>query len=244
MESLTGTTGKELILPLILPYFEKIGFVYKKTRNKDINLHRKTKSGKDLVYISSHNYSPGIYFYISFQKSIDQIEDISDVFKDSMGIEKLHRYTISMIAWSPDRLGHMIMPYCTNERLVKETADIILDRCERIYLPILDKYDDIFELDNLLNGENMWWDDVGLDRSKIFDMQGFYYKRFIVARLAGRKNIQEVFDYSKATFEDFAKNENWDDEYKIYDNDGWFDKIMEILKDVEPLTPPSYVSSP
>lgn len=235
MESLTGTTGKELLLPKILPFFEEQGFFYKKSRNKDIQLIRKVDFNIDEVYISSSNYSPEIKFFFNVSKKIEAIEKYADTFKQKIGEEILERDTIWTMASSPDKLRYMDLPFCSNETHIKETADIIIDYCDKIYLPILNKYDDIIELDNYINGEAKWWDDQDLDKSKPFRMRGFYYKRFIVAKLAGRKNIQELYDYSKQTFENFAKDQDWDDEYKIYDN-GWFDIIMKILKDVKPKT--------
>jgi hypothetical protein len=231
MESLTGTTGKDLLLPYLLPYFQNIGFEYKKSRNKDLVFKRKTNGGLDTVYISSNNYSPSITFYFNLEKTIDSVEQFADLFKKKIGEEIIHRDTIRIMALGPDKRGYMNLPFCSNESHIKETADIIIDYCNRVYLPILDKNDNIVEFDNLINGEDKWWADQGLDKSKPFSMEGFYYKRFIVAKLAGRENIQELYDYSKQTFENFAKDQDWDDEYKIYNN-GWFDIIMDILKDV------------
>ena len=81
MESLTGTTGKELMLPYILPYFENQGFIYKKSRNKDIVMIRKVGNNIDEIYISSSNYSPEIRFFFNVSKIFEAVEKFADIFK-------------------------------------------------------------------------------------------------------------------------------------------------------------------
>ncbi len=236
MEKLTGTEGKELIMPLVLPYFESIGFVCKKSKNKDINLFRKTSSGTDYIYITSNNYSPLIYFQFGLFKIIESVEKYSDMVKANLGLENLGKETIFICPTAPDNLRHMDMPACTNELHVKESAEIIIDKCKNNFIPLFDKFNDINELDKYINGNDKWWGDRGWDISKILDFPrfGFYYKRFIIAKLAGRQNIQELYDFSKLNYENHAKNDGWPEEDSIYDN-GWFEVVMNVLKDVEPL---------
>ena len=85
------------------------------------------------------------------------------------------------------------MPKMENEIDVKNSCELLIQFLENIGLLYLDRFEDIKELDNEINGVNYWTDDILMP----FDTRGYFaQKRMIIARLANQGNFDKVMQKS------------------------------------------------
>ena len=83
-----------------------------------------------------------------------------------------------------------------NEAEAKVAVDMIIDFMQKDALPLLDKFNDLREIDKIINGDDFWITDWQMP----FNLGGgnFYAKRLVIAKLAGgQKRLEEVIEKFK-----------------------------------------------
>jgi hypothetical protein len=115
----------------------------------------------------------------------------------------------------------------------KDVCERIIKRSEEVVFPLLSRFEDLREIDKVINNlDDLWYDDW----MKPFDLGGnFYVKRFIIAKLSGNPRYEEladrVFDMIDKKMEEQGRDERAD---RVSLNKP-IPYTVHFLKDIKPL---------
>ena len=127
--------------------------------------------------------------------------DIKDLYTMASGYENIHKIKTGTY-----------LPQMQTEADVKLSVDMIIDFLTKDGFPLLDKSNDLREIDKAINGDDFWITDSNMP----FNLGGnFYVKRLIIAKLAGnpkydevvRKNYEGLADQIKSEGNSFEVNQ-------------------------------------
>ena len=181
------------------------GFKEKKNGNNSLEYVRKNKNGYDGFAIGTVDYNPIQISRYSVYKYIDVLEKITEQINKSVKLSPpIDKDTLS-IAFGyigfhqiKNKGGALIstyLPQMQTEEDVKLSVDMIIDFMQKDALPLLDRFNDIREIDKVINGDDFWFDDW----QREFNLGGnFTEKQFIIAKLVGgQKHLEEVIEKHK-----------------------------------------------
>ena len=196
--------AKQYTLKYITDIFISNGFTEKKKSSSDIEFVRKTVYGEDGMYLHYKDYNPIQVIDYYFYKRITAVNKVIKVIGDSIKLNPpINRETHSLVfnyvtlKQMKNQGGALVstyLPQMQTEADVKVSVDMIIDFLEKDAIPLLDKFNDIREIDKVINGDDFWI----TDWQKPFNFGGnFYVKRLIVAKLAGgQKILEEVVEWT------------------------------------------------
>ena len=216
------------------------GFKEKKSAGTDLVYRRKVDDSFDGLGIGSVDYNPIQILRYSIYKRIDSVEnimtdignalgdresfpDIKGLYTMASGYENIHKIKTGTY-----------LPQMQTEADVKLSVDMIIDFLTKDGLPLLDKLNDIREIDKVINGDDFWITDWQMP----FNLGGgnFYAKRLIIAKLAGgQEHLERV---AKKNYEGLAeqiKLEGNSFEVNTTDLSLPIPFTVEYLKNVEPI---------
>ena len=189
------------------------GFKEKKSVGTDLVYRRKVDDGFDGLGIGSVDYNPIQILRYSIYKRIDSVEnimtnignalddrknfpDIKDLYTMASGYENIHKIKTGTY-----------LPQMQTEADVKLSVDMIIDFLTKDGFPLLDKSNDLREIDKAINGDDFWITDWQMP----FNLGGgnFYAKRLVIAKLArGQKHLEVVIEKDKLAFIESEKEQS------------------------------------
>lgn len=205
---MTGTEAKALIIKNATPYFEQKGWKLKKVRWNEAIFVNKKNEYFDIIGISTTDYNPEQLIGYGLGKRIEAVEAVMKKIESKTPFDlplKSDDTTLNILD-KGDSLKREDKSYCTSEEDVIYNLGKIFNYLDEHALPLLEKFNDLREIDNLINGEGeKFWDS---DWKKPFNLAGrFDTRRLITAKLSGRKDFDELIDKVYESIEaESAKN--------------------------------------
>lgn len=231
--------AKEFTIKHINQFFEENVFKLSKTRDSQVKYIRKTEFGFDGYASGTVDYNPIQIIRYSFFKRINIIEDIAlEVFKRTKVISNpVDKNSLSLaFGYGGLVLGKYVdtyLPECSSENDIINCVADIIDFSKNHALPLIEKANNLKFLDNEINGENFW----ETDWQKKFNLGGnFDIKRLIIAKLADNPNFEEVVDKNYKAIEKASEESGYPFTYNRNDLSMPVPCVLEILKDVKPLS--------
>ena len=228
---------------ITIKYIDKFmtynGFKLMKNSSSEAIYKRKTILGYDIFGSSPTNYNPLQMLGFGVSKIIKPIEDVTKEINKHVQLNPpIHSNTrsLALLNYKLDRgkeSARMSKPETTEED-VKEYAEEVMEYLKTSALPLLDKFNDLREIDKVINGDDFWI----TDWQKPFNLGGnFYVKRLIIAKLAGgQKHLEEVIEKDKLAFIESEKEQGRVANLGVYeDMNNAVGFTVNYLKNVGPL---------
>ena len=118
-------------------------------------------------------------------------------------------------------LGEMV-----TENDVKNCVDRMIDFFVNTAFPMLEKFNDLREIDKIINGSDLWINDW--DKPiKVNGGGGFFLNRIIIAHLVNNPKFDEIVAFQRAYFDEQVKGE-----YAVgfYEHQKSLNNLLNILK--------------
>lgn len=192
---MTGKQAKELFIKYGENQFNEIGFHIKKTRDIGIEFYREIETGFEEINIGTLDYNPVRVFQFSIGKRVNALENIVKKLPLTMLtdneylIKEMQNNTaISLYYLDKNDIAHIQLRETArtgNESEVNDSISIILKYIKETALPNFQLFNNLKNIDNLINGdgENFWEDDI--PKTKPFNLAHLFYpRRLIIAKLA------------------------------------------------------------
>ena len=210
---LSKRQAKELELVYLSPFFESNGFKLKKTSTSEYDFNKKHKAGRDVIFIGHLEAFPGSKIEFTVMKEINEIEShLGNILRglDESRNKKVYNASVKFsISSINDLRTNNYMPEMLNEADVVKSCEIVEDFMVKTGFKMLERFNNIKELDREINGENFWKTDWKMP----FNLGGdFDIKRIVIAWLAENPNFEEVVN---KTYEIMSQNS--DGTYYDYD---------------------------
>lgn len=209
MWKLTKIQAKELELKYLKGFFEEKKFKIRKGGGADFDFIRKNPSGNEIVYFTHLEAFPGVQQEFYILKEINEIEFHYEAILNGLGQKfSKHKYPRSLKFWKGSIEGlnsNRYMPEMLNEADVEASCEIVKGFMNNTGFPLLNRFNDIKELDTEINGSIFWTTDWQMP----FDLGGdFDIKRKIIARLANQGNFEKVMQISYETIDIWCEENN------------------------------------
>jgi hypothetical protein len=199
--------ARELTLKYLEPTLKKHGFTIKLNARKQAKIERKTANGTDIFAFDMLNYAPSFRIRYAFIKINVPINDILLRFQERTKLSLLVDKKTWFIFFSYNTLykpnDTAYLPYMETEGEVKKCVAMMSSFIEDPGMPLLTRFDDLRELDRIVNGEEPW--ETDWLKRYVFGV-AFNLKRLIISRLAGLGSYNRIFsfvsDYYTSRFND------------------------------------------
>ena len=209
--------AKEYTHKYIKDQFKTAGFVERKMSNTDVHYVRKTIAGKDGMYLHFKDYNPLQVTAYYFYKKIDVVNEILKEIYRCMPLrlpitKDTHSLTFDYVSLKQYRVNgsynDTYLQRMQTEEDVKAACARIIEFLEEDALPTLDKFNDLREIDKIINGDNFWFDDW----QREFGLGGnFHLKRIIIPYLTKNKDFESIVERQLAD-----TRSRFDDQYGEY----------------------------
>jgi hypothetical protein len=228
--------AKQLLMKFLMPEIEKFGFKEKKS-GVEWSIGRKTEFGEDLIVGGFTDYNPSQQILFSLSKRDKRIFDIL------LSIEK---YGISLplpiskhlgtIGFSYETLTglnrHGYLPDMLNEEDVKKCVDTMLTFLRETAFPLLDRFNDLHEIDSIINGDSPWQ----TDWHKPYAFSTYFdYTRLIIAKLVDNPKYDMLVDFTLQSIKEIGLAYGYSREVDPNDLTKPLPVLLQILKEVKPL---------
>jgi len=186
----------------LLPAIEKFGYAERKLRSSDFNFVKKTAMGEDLIVGGFTDYNPLQKIVYSFMKRQKAILDILLQLQKNcvMFTPEIGKNTATIGFSYPTIHGILkdsVMPNMQTEAEVQECVTSMIGFMKETAFPLLDKFEDLRELDRIINSEVPWTSDY----PQPYRFGGsFHLKRLIIAKLAGLGTYDLILDFTRKDF--------------------------------------------
>ena len=201
--------AKEMTIRYLESFFIDKMFKLKKGNSSSFQFEKKDLIGFDMMAMGFLESFPGSKIEYSVIKRINKIETIKDeIFKVLEPSKKIDKRSLS-IAFSQATINgkftNNFMPEMLNEADVAASCEIIKNFMTETGFPMLERFNDIKEIDKEINGEYFWVTDWQMP----FNLGGdFPIKRIIIAKLANNLRIEEIINFHLIQFDkDIASGE-------------------------------------
>lgn len=188
--------ARELTLKYLEPVVTKHGFTVKLSASKQLKIERKASKGMDLLAFDMLNYAPAFqirYGFIKVNTTVNEILlKLQEKIKLSLPVDKKS----TLVSFSYNTINNptetSYLPMMETEEDVQQSVALLQSFLEEVGVPLLKRFDDLAEIDRVINGEQLW----ETDWLKPYVFGGnFTLKRLIVAKLAGLGSYDRVFAY-------------------------------------------------
>lgn len=228
--------AKELMLKYLMPRIEQYGF-RKPGRGSEFQIKRKTKNGEDVINGGINDYNPVQQILFGVLKKDTRVTDIllmvqSKGIKLSPMVDKntfLLGYSYDGIH-NPSQIGYL--PLMEIEADVEKCVNLMVDFLERKALPLLDKFEDLREIDKMINGIEPW--EADFDKPYSFGTY-FNFSRLIIAKLCDNEKYEELIDFTYSTLERRSKENGYNYVYDRHDLNKPLPALIQLLNEVRPI---------
>ncbi|MFD2918882.1 hypothetical protein ACFS6H_04110 [Terrimonas rubra] len=208
------TEARQLMMKYLIPRIEQYGF---KERGKatDFQIVRKVDCGEDVINGGLTDYNPEqqiIYNFYKRHKSI--IELLMALEKKGISLSPPISKHTGTIGFSYETINGILqigyLPTMKTEHDVEKCVGLITDFMETTAIPLLDKFEDLREIDRMINGKTPW----ETDADKPYRFGGnFHLKRLIVSKLAGLGTYDRTLNFIRENYTSHF-NDKYGDDYK------------------------------
>jgi hypothetical protein len=216
---------KTLLLNSLEPFFASHG--YKKVKAKLTGFVSLAELGNDRFHFDVYDYNPiqNIHYYCL--KKINLIDNLYEELHKRFVIHPALSEISSTLCFSYETINSLnsigYLPNIREEVDVQANTDLIIEFMKSTALPMLERFNDIREIDKEINGDAFWEDDW----RKPFNLGGgFAFKRLIIAYLCGNNNFDKLYDYNNGLF-DYSNKEF---PVQIIDGKNSIEYLKEILE--------------
>lgn len=196
------TEAKMLLMKYLIPGISKYGFK-ERGRGTEFQIVRKTGYGEDVINGVFTDYNPRQQIIFNCYKRDKRIISILELL-EARGIKlsppiSKHSGTIGFSYESLNNhpvIGYL--PIMAKESDVEQCAGRMVDLIESYALPLFDKFEDLREIDSIINGETPWQTDWRMPY--VF---GGYFNliRLIVAKLSGNSGYLDLIEFTYASLQ-------------------------------------------
>ncbi len=223
-------------------YLTARGFKHRKSNREEIEYIRKIdRNNFDSFGLSTINYYDSHKLRFGFGKRIGVVEDImAEINKAVPFTNPPYDKKTTTLGFGYNSYNGLnkdgCFGYMETEQHVKDNVKKVIDFTEQHALPLLEKFNDLREIDKRINGEgeNFWATTSTVGGIKPFNLGGrFVFRRIIIAKLSGRDDYEEFIQKIKDNANKIAKENN-----RVID---WNDLSLgvpytiEYLKNIKPL---------
>ena len=226
--------AKELMTKHLLPIIKKYGYQEKKIRSSDFSFVRNTPMGVDEIMGGFNDYNPVQKILYSLQKCYTPVNDIL-LLLQAGGITLNPKVTknSATIGFSYSTLNDIrkdtYLPEMQTEEEVLSNVNMMVAFFEGTAFPLLDKFEDLREIDRIINGEDLWTTDwLKPYRFGLY----FYLNRLIIARLAGLGNYDRVLEFLRKEYGSHVNDKDGSAFRAILHE---IEALNKLLADVKPL---------
>lgn len=200
---LSKKQAKEFELIYLKDFFEQNAFKLRKGGNSDFEFIKKLPNGSETIYFTHLEAFTGTRqeFYVLKEIKIieSHLENILKGLGQSISKHKNPR-TVKFWKGSIDGINtNNYMPKMLNETYVASSCEIVKNFMAETGFSMLERFNDIKELDKEINGENFWTTDWQMP----FDLGGdFDIKRMIIVKLSNNPNFDNIINYHLKSYDD------------------------------------------
>lgn len=226
------TEAKELTIKYIDSFFNEFGFKLSKTTHSEVRYRRINPNGFDGFASGTLDYNPVQIIVYSVYKRINQVEDIIKELSKKINISSINEDD-KTIAFGYETLNGInkqtTLPDMKTEEDLISCVETIKTFMRETAIPLLDRFNDLREIDKEINGDKPW----ETDWKQKFNLGGnFHEKRLIIAKLANNPNYDDLVKFEYNWHIEGLKGkykEDFEEGIRIHEC------LIEILKDVSPL---------
>jgi hypothetical protein len=217
-------------------FFNPKGYKYKRTTYTGLKYEKKEEYGLTGINISILNYSVIKRLNFTVYREFDYLEELTKQIYEKLNPGKEYIKVHSLgISYHPN--GDMSRTWQSNQIIVDRhivpALTEIIEYMEREGFPLLSRFEDLREIDKVINNLDDLWDwDVG----KPFSLGGnFDVKRVIIAKLSGNPRYEEVVDMAFRKVEEGSARDGYPFVYDRKDLALPIPYTVHFLKDIKPL---------
>ena len=237
IHKMNKSEAKQLMSKYLLPFIEKHGYKERKGRNTDFEFIKKTANGQDIIIGGFTDYNPVQQIIYSLSKKNNIVHEIFLKLQGS-GITlspPLGKNTV-LLGVSYSSINNLntlaYLPHMETEADVIKCVGIMIDFMEVTGFPIMEKFEDLREIDMVINGEKAWTTDWQMQYS--FGAY-FNFYRLIIARLCANANYYGLIEFTYSTLEKRAAENGSQFDYNRNDLSKPLPALIKLLEDVKPI---------
>lgn len=228
------TEARALMMKHLLPKIEKYGYKEKKG-GSEFQIVRKVDSGEDIINGGFTDYNPEQQIIYNFYKKHKSILSVLKLLEGS-GISlsppiSKHTGTIGFSYGqinNLDKIGYL--PFMATEADVEKCVGIMVEFMETTAFPLLDKFEDLREIDKIINGEQPW----ETDWKEAYSFGTYFnFIRLIVAKLSGNVKYEYLVEFTYTTLEKRSMETGNPFVYDRHDITKPLPALIKLLEDVE-----------
>lgn len=233
---MTKTEARQLLMKHLLPRIEQFGFK-ERGKSSEFEIVRKTANGEDIIGGGFTDYFPVQRIIYGTGKCDKRIINILlELQKAGIALSPPVNKKTTTFSVSYETQNHLnyvgYLPDMETETDVVKCVGMMVDFLEGTAFPLLDKFEDLREIDQLINGPEPW----DTDWQKPYRFGGnFAEKRIIIAKLSGNANFQELVDFTYKALERLSAESGHPFVYDRANLSKPLPALIELLKDIKPL---------
>jgi hypothetical protein len=230
------TQIKELVYKYCQQPFTALGFEVKANKTFDLSIRKKRADGFDAVATGYNIYADIFLLAYGFNKINNKVNkimlELQEKVKLDAKVDKQSRFLFFSYNTIHDPTTTSYLPQMKTEEDVKKCVGMMMEFVNSTAMPLLDRFEDLRELDAIVNGDQPW----ETDWQKPYMLGGnFYEKRLILAKLAGNPNFDKLVDFNYTTLEKLSAESGHPFTYDRSDLLMPLPALIKILKETEPL---------
>lgn len=229
--------AKELMMKHLMPCIEKYGYKEKKSSSSDFEIFRKTSSGRDVIGGGVNDYNPIQKIIYGTGKINDRVNKILFSLQDtgiflSPPVRKDSRLISTSYPATHNLDYYDYLPEMLTESDVEKCVEMMLEFLEGTAFPLLEKFEDLREIDKIINGEAPWETDWG----KPFILGAYFnFTRLIIAKLSGNNKYNWLIDFTYSVLEKRSKENGHSFIYDRNDLTKPLPALIKLLEGIEPI---------
>lgn len=206
--------ARELTLKYLEPVLKRYGFTVKLSASKQAKISRKSANGMDKIGLDMLNYKPSFQIRYAFSKICVPINDVllrlQEKVKLPIKVEKDDWFIFFSYNTLHNPTRTEYLPYMETEEEVQNCVAMMSSFIEDPAMPLLARFDDLAEVDRIINGSEPWETDW---LKPYYLGSAFYLSRFIISKLAGQGSYDRLYsfvgDYYTSRFNDPQHGNNF-----------------------------------
>jgi len=229
------------IVKYLNSYLEEKKFKHRKSNRTALEYIRKIDENNfERFRLSTINYYDSHKLRFGFGKRIGTVEDIvAEINEKILFTNPPYTKNETTLGFSYNTYNSInkdgCFGYMETEQQVKTNVEKVIEFTENHALPLLNKFNDLSEIDNRINGEEAnFWNATHRNPFNLAGANLFDVRRLIIAKLSGRKGFDELVDRVYKSIEKESTNNGYP---FVYDRNDLTKKIpmtVKVLEDVEP----------
>ena len=190
------------MMKYLIPSIAKYGYK-ERGKSSDFEIVRKAPNGTDIILGGIDDYGSEQQIVYGVGKSDNRITDILKSLEKSTRLLSppisSKSLTISFSYSTLNGLNNPVyLPDMKDEGDIEKNARLIVEFLETKAQPLLEKFNDLREIDKIINGDAPWESDSNMP----FRFSSYFnFIRLIVARLAGNEKFDFLVDFTYSKIE-------------------------------------------